>query len=550
MSYCPNPNCKHPKNPNEAETCKNCGDNLFLRSRYQILNVLGKGGFGTTFAARDLTLPEDSLCVIKQLRPMSSDNGVLEMAKTLFHREAKILGHVLEHPQVPKLLDSFEEQQRFYLVQQYIKGNNLHREVRLNGTFSEEGVKQFLSEILPIMEYLHKKRIVHRDIKPANIIRRQDDRQLVLIDFGAVKNDLNSVLINSLDDGHAFTAFAVGTAGFAPPEQLARRPVYASDIYALGVTCIYLLTGKTPKTLDTDPLTGQINWQKAVSVSQEFAEVLEKMMKISVRERYRSTEEVLDALDMAPYMESLKHGVTTRGNYGGLKTNPQKESKRPRLTINRVPAFPGFSKQKKNSTNKPLPGFKSDPRDILDPVDSSFLNEGIDANKEEPEKVDLIAENGQNTQTRGKKATHKPKLSKRELLNSYREGIRDFAEQVLTGVNLVKANLSGINLYQANLARGDLQGIDFTKANLGHICLQKTILKDANLSGAYLVYADLEKADLRGADLSGANLKHANLSETNLCGANLLGAQIKENQLAAAKTNWRTILPSGKRNLF
>ena len=550
MSHCPNPNCKQPQNPNKAESCQNCGDNLLLRSRYQILNVLGKGGFGRTFAARDLTLPQDSLCVIKQLRPMSSDNGVLEMAKTLFHREAKILGQVLEHPQVPKLLDFFEEQQRFYLVQQYIKGNNIHREVRLNGTFSEEGVKQFLSEILPILKYLHNKRIVHRDIKPANIIRRQDDRQLVLIDFGAVKNDLNSVLINSLDDGHAFTAFAVGTAGFAPPEQLARRPVYASDIYALGVTCVYLLTGKTPKTLDTDIATGQIDWQKAVSVSPEFTEVLEKMMKISVRERYQSTEEVLDALEMAPYMESLKLSVTTRGNHGGLKTNPKKESKRPHLTINQLPAFAGFSKPKEDSKNSPLAGFKGDPRDTQDSVNSSFFGDGIYANKKESEPANLTAENGQNTQTRGGKTFPKPKISKVELLNSYREGIRDFADQVLTGINLVKANLSGINLYQANLARGDLQGINFTKANLGRICLQKTILKDANLSGAYLVYADLEKADLRGANLTGANLKHANLSEANLCGANLLCAQIKDDQLAVAKTNWRTILPSGKRNLF
>ena len=550
MSYCPNPNCKHPKNPNEAETCKNCGDNLFLRSRYQILNVLGKGGFGTTFAARDLTLPEDSLCVIKQLRPMSSDNGVLEMAKTLFHREAKILGHVLEHPQVPRLLDSFEEKQRFYLVQQYIKGNNLHREVRLNGTFSEEAVKQFLSEILPILDYLHKKRIVHRDIKPANIIRRQDDRQLVLIDFGAVKNDLNSVLINSLDDGHAFTAFAVGTAGFAPPEQLARRPVYASDIYALGVTCVYLLTGKTPKTLDTDPLTGQIKWQNAVCVTQEFAEVLERMMKISVRERYQSTEEVLDALEMAPYMESLQLGVTTRDNSGGLKPkSSNKESRRHRLTINRVPAFPGLTKKKNESDNRPLPGFENNSQGIQDPVDSS-LNEGANTKQENVGVANATNEQeGENTQVRGRKKK-KTKLNKKELLNSYKEGIRDFAEQILTGMNLAKANLSGINLYQANLARGDLQGVDLTKANLGHICLQKTILKDANLSSAYLVYADLEQADLRGADLSGANLKHANLSETNLCGANLLGAQIKKDQLAAAKTNWRTILPSGERSLF
>jgi serine/threonine-protein kinase len=156
-------------------------------------------------------------------------------------------------------------------------------------------VKRFLSEILPLLEFIHNQQLIHRDIKPANLMRDEQDRKLILIDFGAVKNCQDD-FDNSLELT-TWTENSIGTQGFAPPEQLAMRPVYASDIYAVGVTCIYLLTGKSPKNLAYNRSTCEMLWQKYVHVSDNFAKVLNKMLESAVRYRYQSAREVLRALD-------------------------------------------------------------------------------------------------------------------------------------------------------------------------------------------------------------------------------------------------------------
>ena len=240
----------------------------------------------------------------------TDDLNVFRMAKELFEREAQTLGKVGNHPQVPRLLDYFEEDKQFYLVQEYVKGHNLHQEVKKNGAFSEGSVKNFLSELLPILDYIHSQRVIHRDIKPANLIRRQTDQKLVLIDFGAVKNQIDSVLASNTSAQTALTAFAVGTAGFAPPEQMAMRPVYASDIYyAVGVTRIYLLTAKTPKDIECNHQTGEMDWERYVTVAPRFAEVLRKMLELSVRHRYKNAKQVLDTLEMMPYDDEMMSGM-------------------------------------------------------------------------------------------------------------------------------------------------------------------------------------------------------------------------------------------------
>jgi serine/threonine protein kinase, bacterial len=299
MSYCLNPLCPNPRNPSPSHVCLACGQELLLRDRYRVMQTLGQEQFSAKFLAIDESLPGHPSCVIKQLRPSTTTPQVFQMARELFQREAMTLGKIGKHSQVPRLLDYFEANQQFYLVHEYTAGLTLQQEVKQSGLFSEKGVKQFLSEMLPVLEYIHSQQVIHRDIKPAHIIRRHQDRKLILTGFGFVKNQVNSALANSSEQ-IALTAYAVGTPGFAPEEQMALRPVYASDIYALGVTCVYLLCGKSPDDLEYNPSTGEMLWQKYVQVSQHFADVLSKMLEVFVRHRYQSASEVLRALDSAP----------------------------------------------------------------------------------------------------------------------------------------------------------------------------------------------------------------------------------------------------------
>ena len=509
MSYCLNPACSQPKNLPRSSICQNCGSELLLHERYQILGILGKGGFGATFAASDRSVPGKSICVVKQLRPSTNDPNVFRMAKELFEREVETLATVGVHPQVPRLLDYFEDNQQFYLVQEYVKGYNLYQEVKKGGPFSEAGVKQFLSELLPVLKYIHEQNVIHRDIKPANLIRRQTDRKLVLIDFGAVSNQVNTMIANNNSQG-TFTNFALGTEGFASPEQMAMRPVYASDIYGLGVTCLYLLTGSPPKDITVDINTGELLWEKLVKVSPQFAQVLKKMLEISVRHRYKSAQEVMDALEMTAYSHSLAQSLIT----APVVTSPTS----PEDSGSSVSAPPSYKLRPKNpvASQHNMPRGRSKAHSTID--------------------ITLL-----------KKKAH---LDEKAILDAYNNGRRNFAQEELTNLNLPKAKLLGVNFYQCKLTGTNLQGADLSNADLGRADLSQAILKNTNLNNAYLAYADLERADLRGANLSGAHLRHANLKGANLCGANLSDAQVTQEQIALAKTNWLTIMPSGKRGFW
>ncbi|MFO5528504.1 MAG: protein kinase domain-containing protein, partial [Cuspidothrix sp.] len=280
MSYCVNPTCSNPKNSASSQRCQGCGSSLLLRDRFRVIKPIGQGGFGATFLALEENLPGKPLCVIKQLRPSGTTPYILQMARDLFAREAETLGKIGNHPQIPRLLDYFEDNAQFYLVQEYVSGFTLQQEVKKNGVYSEAGVRQFLSEVLPLLQYIHQQQVIHRDIKPANLIRRSQDARLVLIDFGAVKTKVNQLAANQSGQT-ALTAYSIGTPGFAPPEQMAMRPVYASDIYALGVTCIYLLTAKIPKDLEYNPTTGDMMWDHLVDISEHLTKVLKKMLEVS-----------------------------------------------------------------------------------------------------------------------------------------------------------------------------------------------------------------------------------------------------------------------------
>ena len=549
MSYCVNPSCAQPKNPNNVAVCQSCGSELRLNKRYQPLGILGKGGFGATFGAADLSLPGNPICVVKQLRPASDDPQVYKMAKELFEREAETLGKVGNHPQVPRLLDFFEQNKEFYLVQEYVKGYNLHQEVKKKGPFTEAGIKQFLTELLPIQEYIHSQKVIHRDIKPANLIRSQKDSKLVLIDFGAVKNQVNSMVANNTQT--AFTAFAEGTAGFAPPEQMAMRPVYASDIYAVGVTCVYLLTAKTPKDIGCDPETGEIAWEPYVDISDSLAKVLKKMLEVSVKHRYKSAEQVLDAMAMAPYEQGMQDSMTTK--ISGFKTSGSPSTPNCSVSTGLITTSPS-TRTRGNTVS-------SVSTELNKPVSISVnRGGGGGGGAAAPGSVYNMAHGATSTRRRGRGKTAfsdatEPKKKKKKwrsktLLEAYNKGRRDFAHQELNELNLSKAFLPGINCYDSKLSRINLQGAELSRADLGRADLSEAIMKNANLNEAYLGYANLNGADLRGANLCGANLNYANLQGANLCGVDLNGARITEAQLSVAKTNWRTVMPSGKRGFW
>ncbi len=540
MSYCLNPACPSPENLTHTELCQACGSKLLLRDRYRVVQSLGHGGFGATFLANDDSLPGNPYCVIKQLRPVASSPHVLQMARELFRREAKTLGKIGNHPQVPRLLDYFEASQEFYLVQEFISGSTLQQEVKQSGPFSEAGVKQFLSEILPMMQYVHAQQVIHRDIKPANLIRRSQDKKLVLIDFGAVKDQVSPIRAGATEQT-ALTAYAIGTPGYAPPEQMAMRPVYASDIYALGVTCVYLLTGKSPKDLDYDSTTGEVLWREQVHVSEHFATVLKKMLEVSVRHRYQTAGEVLRALDLEPYLDSLAQNMSK-------------------------PARPSRSDSSLGSTpSGDLSGslFPSSPsarmaaairaRQSKSGMDSSGLppsNGYRRAAAQKPMSMSTIENSKGGGGTTGGTPSGTPKLSVDDLLSDYAKGKRDFTSRDLSSLNLAKLVLTGANFHQSKLHKANLQGANLFNSDFGRASLNQAILKNANLARAYLSHADLQGADLRGADLSYAYLSNANLRGANLCGADLTGAKLADDQLALAKTNWATVHPSGKRGLW
>jgi tetratricopeptide (TPR) repeat protein/tRNA A-37 threonylcarbamoyl transferase component Bud32 len=262
-----------------------------LRNRYKIIQFLGSGGFGDTYLAEDLDLPGHPTCVVKQLKPKNPDPSILQTARVLFDREAKVLytlGNA--HNQVPRLFAHFEENGEFYLVQEYIEGHPLSTELLPGQPWTEPNVVQLLKEILEVLGVVHQHGVIHRDIKPQNLMRRSQDKKIVLIDFGAVKE------ISALDidaQGHTTSTIAIGSAGYMPPEQAHGNPQRTSDIYAVGVLGIQALLGRMPQQ---DPSTGDLLWKNLVSVSPEFADTLERMTRYQFRDRYQSAELILSAL--------------------------------------------------------------------------------------------------------------------------------------------------------------------------------------------------------------------------------------------------------------
>jgi serine/threonine-protein kinase len=265
-----------------------------LDRRYEVTQVLGAGGFGRTYLAQDTRRPGNPTCVVKQLKPISNDPNFLETARRLFNSEAETLEQLGNHDQIPRLLAYFEEDQEFYLVQEFIGGHTLTQELQPGQRWEERQVIGLLQEVLSILDFVHHHGVIHRDIKPDNLIRRDSDQKLVLVDFGAVKQIRTQF---AATQGRASNTVAVGTPGYMASEQALGQPRPSSDIYALGIIGIQALTGLMPISFQEDLSTGEILWQHLVSVSRGFAEVLTKMVRYHFKDRYQSAAEALQALE-------------------------------------------------------------------------------------------------------------------------------------------------------------------------------------------------------------------------------------------------------------
>ncbi|MEM9449563.1 MAG: CHASE2 domain-containing protein [Cyanobacteria bacterium P01_E01_bin.6] len=265
-----------------------------LNGRYQIIRVLGAGGFGQTYLANDIQRPEISPCVIKQFKPASQDPKFLKVARRLFTTEVDVLQRLGTHQQVPSFYDSFEENFEFYFVQEFIDGTALCDEIEQVHQLTEPQVIELIQDILHILDFVHSQRVIHRDIKPENLIRRKSDGKFVLIDFGAVK-EIQTQLVD--ESGQTRLTVGIGTEGYTPSEQLGGKPRYCSDIYALGITSIQALTGLQPYQLREDVATGEIIWRDRANVSIGLSLILDRMIRFHFSNRYQSASEVLQALE-------------------------------------------------------------------------------------------------------------------------------------------------------------------------------------------------------------------------------------------------------------
>lgn len=269
-----------------------------LDGRYRIVQILSSGAFGQTYLAADTRRPGHPQCVVKQLRPPSNNSKILKTALRLFRQEAEILEKLGKHDRIPLLLAYFEENNHFYLVEEFIEGHPLHKELVPGHPWKEDAAIQLLEEILEILVFVHKNGVIHRDVNPSNLIRRKSDSALILIDFGSVK-----AVSSQLAEGNnqPMRTIATGTPSYMPIEQFQGNPQFNSDMYAVGMIAIQALTGleasDLPKLQDPSLSTsGEIAWRQRARVSNGLANIIDQMVHHYYGKRYKSANDAITDL--------------------------------------------------------------------------------------------------------------------------------------------------------------------------------------------------------------------------------------------------------------
>uniref|UniRef100_B8HJY8 non-specific serine/threonine protein kinase n=1 Tax=Cyanothece sp. (strain PCC 7425 / ATCC 29141) TaxID=395961 RepID=B8HJY8_CYAP4 len=263
-----------------------------IDNRYQILRLLGTGGFGQTYLAQDLGRASKPLCIIKHLKPASHDPGFLEKLEQLYNRQVDILGKLGIHDRLPTLVAHFREEQDFFLVHDFIEGHTLDNELRPQMVWQEFQVTDFLKEMLVILNFVHGQGVVHGDIQAENIIRRYRDSKLALVDFVTIRQE--QIQMQS-EAGQIFLTIAVSTPGYKDEgEEL--QPQFSSDIYNLGLVAIRSLTGMAIDQLPRHPDSGEILWEPQSSISVELEHFINTMVQPQPEARYQSAAEALRVL--------------------------------------------------------------------------------------------------------------------------------------------------------------------------------------------------------------------------------------------------------------
>ena len=270
-----------------------------IENRYRIVRELGRGGCGRTYLAADINR-DDELCVLKEFAPQVRGTQALQKAKELFQREARMLSK-LDHPQIPRFRDllrvAIGGREFLFLVQEYIEGPTyweiLEQRQEEGKLLTTAEVKRLLLQLLPVLEYLHSQKAIHRDISPDNVIQRSCDKRPVLIDFGGVKIVPATALSKLIGQP---SGTVLGKVGYSPDEQMREGKVYpSSDLYALGVTVLVLLTGKLPQDL-YDPQKETWRWGRKVNSRSSLRPILEKMLADRPSDRFHCAREVREAL--------------------------------------------------------------------------------------------------------------------------------------------------------------------------------------------------------------------------------------------------------------
>ena len=307
-----------------------------LNQRFQIVRELGSGGFATTYLALDRQSINQGKCTVKQLQPRYNSASVWASAKERLTTEAMVLQWLGKHPQIPEFIGHFEEKKQFYLVLEFIEGEEFEQEIQRQVLNERESI-QFLFDILGILKSVHEQGIIHRDIKPSNLIRRKHDGLMTLIDFGAVK-EIGTI---AFDTTKQIQSQIIGTPGYMPPEQNNGKPVYSSDIYALGRTVIFGMTGKSPMEWEVSESGRVVAWNKNIAISEAFLKIINRMTADDIFRRYQTVDEVLQDLEplnlisttIGDKYQLVKYLGANRNIYSYLAQSPGQDNLRYYLEI-------------------------------------------------------------------------------------------------------------------------------------------------------------------------------------------------------------------------